>query len=239
MSRPRRTFGTWRAGRRFRNWRQPTSRDWPDVHKDVAYLTRKLGRWHPDTLLVRSLVSMWLGSEGQHADVLRLAEAEVADRTAEFGADDPETLRSRRLLSSALRGAGDLDGAVAETRALVEDSVRVLGSGHADTRRGWVDLAQYLAENGEPAEGVRLLRALYTESRAFGPERREESRSIRHQLVLALESKGEFQEALDLLDEEIAEESGTVYGVDEFRGDYAMAHLREWRGRLVAKAASG
>ncbi|OKJ22250.1 hypothetical protein AMK22_34560 [Streptomyces sp. CB01580] len=58
MSRSRRTFGTWRAGRRFRSWWQPTSRDWPDVHGDVAYLTRKLGRWYPDTLLARSLVSI-------------------------------------------------------------------------------------------------------------------------------------------------------------------------------------
>ncbi|MGW2514868.1 hypothetical protein ACWC0A_36955 [Streptomyces scopuliridis] len=145
------------------------------MHKDVAYLTRKLGRRHPDTLLVRSLVSMWLSGEGQHADVLRLAEAEVADGTAEFGADDPETLRSRRRHSFALRGVGDLDGAVAEARAVVEDSVRVLGSDHADTRRCRADLAQYLAENGKPAEGVRLLRALYTESRASarsGTERR-------------------------------------------------------------------
>ncbi|MFE4540947.1 tetratricopeptide repeat protein [Streptomyces scopuliridis] len=181
---------------------------------------------------------MWLSSEGRHADVQRLAEAEVADRTAEFGGDDPETLRSRRLLTSALRKVGDLDRAVAETRAVVEDSVRVLGSDHADTHRCRADLAQYLAENGEPAEGVRLLRALYTESRAFGPKRQEETRSIRHHLVLALEFKGEFQEALDLLDEEIADELGTIYGVDEFLGDHTMEGLREWRRRLVAKAAS-
>ncbi|MFC8077830.1 tetratricopeptide repeat protein [Streptomyces sp. NPDC057307] len=181
---------------------------------------------------------MWLSTQGQHAHVVRLAEAEVADRTAEFGADDPETLRSRRSLASALRALGDLDKAVIETRSVVEDSVRVLGSDHADTHRGRADFAQYLAENGKPAEGVRLLRALYTESRAFGPKRQGETRSIRHQLALALELRGEFREALDLLDEEIAAELVTVYGIDEFAGDYKMERLREWRSRLVAKAAN-
>ncbi|MFF2520512.1 tetratricopeptide repeat protein [Streptomyces liangshanensis] len=162
----------------------------------------------------------------------------MADRTAAFGADDPGTLRARRSLGSALRGVGDLDGAVAEARAVLEDSVRVLGPDHADTRRGRVDVARYLAENGEPAEGVRLLRALYAGSLAFGPERQGETRSVRHQLVLALEHKGEFREAFDLLDLEIAAEVGTVYGVDEFLGDHIMERLREWRTRLVAAGAA-
>ncbi|GLF95105.1 hypothetical protein [Streptomyces yaizuensis] len=239
MSRSWRTPGIWWAGRRFRNWTQPTSRSWPDVHKDVARLTRGLGRWHPETRLARSLVSLWLSSEGRHAEVLALAEEEVADRTAEFGPDDPETLRSRRLLTSALRGVGDLDGAVAGTRAVMEHSARVLGPDHPDTHRCRAALGQYLAENGEPAEGARLLRALYAESLAFGPERYEEARSIRHHLILALELTGGFQEALDLLDEEIADESGTVHGVDEFLGDHRMEHVREWRRRLVTRAASG
>ncbi|WP_405651844.1 hypothetical protein [Streptomyces sp. NBC_00019] len=71
---------------------------------------------------------------------------------------------------------------------------------------------------------MRLLRALYTESQAFGPKRQSETRSIRN--------------ALDLLDEEIDAERGTIYGVDENLGDYKMKSLQEWRKRLVVKAAS-
>lgn len=47
---PRRTLRTRRVRRRFRHWKRPEDRPWPDVHEDVAYLTRELGRWHPDTV---------------------------------------------------------------------------------------------------------------------------------------------------------------------------------------------
>jgi hypothetical protein len=114
------------------------------VFEDIAYLTRELGRWHPDTRAARSTVFWWLTDEGLQADVLRLSEAEVAETTAEFGADVPETLRMRRSLAWHRRGMGDLD--------------------RAETHRCRSTLAQFLAESGEPAEAVRLLRALYTES---------------------------------------------------------------------------
>ncbi|MCX5008442.1 hypothetical protein OHB05_38385 [Streptomyces sp. NBC_00638] len=55
------------------------------MYEDVAYLTRELGRWHPDTLAARSTVFTWLIGEGAYAEHLRLTEAEVAERTAEFG----------------------------------------------------------------------------------------------------------------------------------------------------------
>ncbi|MER6186879.1 hypothetical protein [Streptomyces sp. NPDC001652] len=236
--RPRRTLGTWRVKRRFRHMKRPKSRNWPDVFEDVACLTRELGRWHPDTLAARSRMCMWLTDEDRHADVLRLSEADVAERTAEFGADVPETLRMRRSLAWHRRRVGDLDGAVTEARAVLGDSERVLGSDHADTHRCRSILAQFLAESGQPAEAVRLLRALYAESQAFGPKRRSETRSIRNALVTALELDGQVREALDLLDEEIAAERGTIYGIDENLGDYEMKRLQEWRKRLVAKAAS-
>ncbi|GAA4806518.1 hypothetical protein [Streptomyces ziwulingensis] len=234
----RHTLGTWRIRRRFRHWQRPKSRDWPDVYEDIARLTRALGRRHPDTLAGRSRVLMWLTDEGRHAEAVRLAEAEVADSVAEFGTDDPGTLRRRRSLAWYRRRAGDLDGAVAEARAVERDSVRVLGPGHADTHRCRAALGRFLAENGEPAEGVRLLRALYAESLALGRQRRSETRSVRDALVAALESHGDLREALDLLDEEIAAERGTVHGVDENLGDHEMKRLREWRGRLVAKLVS-
>jgi hypothetical protein len=183
-------------------------------------------------------VFRWLDGEGRHADVLRLAEAEVAERTAEFGADAPETLRWRRSLAWHRRTVGDLDGAVTEARAVVGDSVRVLGSDHADTQRCRASHAQFLAENGEPAEAVRLLSALYVESQAFGRNRQSENRSIRNTLVTALELDGDVQEALDLMDEQNAAERGTIYGVDEHLGDHEMKRLQEWRRRLMAKAAT-
>ncbi|MFF3890022.1 tetratricopeptide repeat protein [Streptomyces sp. NPDC001914] len=204
----------------------------------MAHLTTELGRWHPQTLAARSTVFMWLLEEDLHDDRLRLIEAEVAERTAEFGFDDPETLNWRRSLAWIRRRIGDLEGAVTDARAVVNDSVRVLGSEHADTHRCRAVLAQFLAENGEPAEGVRLLRALYDESRAFGHERWNETRSVRKTLVTALELNGDVTEALDLLDEEIAVESGTLYGVDDNLGDHEMKHLQEWRVLLAAKVSA-
>ncbi|MCX5415769.1 hypothetical protein [Streptomyces sp. NBC_00059] len=233
----RRTLRTWRVRRRFRHWERPEALPWPDVHEDVAYLTRELGRRHPDTLAARSRASSWLSREGRHADVLRLAEADVDERTAEFGADDPDTLGWRSSLAWARRMAGDLDGAVAEARAVAEDSSRVLGPDHADVYQRRVSLARFLAENGEAGEGVRLLRDLYAESQAFGRKRRDETRSIRRTLVRALELNGDLQEALGLLDEEIEAERGTIYGVDENLGDHEMKRLQEWRTRLVADVA--
>ncbi|MEV6191912.1 hypothetical protein AB0M19_05875 [Streptomyces sp. NPDC051920] len=159
----------------------------------------------------------------------------MAERTAEFGSDDPETLHWRRSLAWSRRRIGDLEAAVADARAVVSDSLRVLGSEHVDTHRCRAVLAQFLAENGEPAEGVRMLRALYDESRAFGQERWNETRSVRKTLVTALELNDEVREALDLLDEEIGVESGTLYGVDDNLGDHEMKHLQEWRVLLVAK----
>ncbi|MGC4985742.1 hypothetical protein ACLQ18_34750 [Streptomyces sp. DT193] len=234
---PRRTVRTWRVRRRFRHWERPEARPWPDVHEDVTYLTRELGRWHPDTLAARSRVFTWLLHEGRHPEILRLAEAEVAERTAEFGADDPDTLGCRSSLAWHRRRVGDLDGAVAEARAGADDSARVLGPDHVGTHGSRASLAQFLAENGEAAEGVRLLRVLYAESQAFGWERREETRFIRKGLVTALELNGDFQEALDLLEEEIEAEAGTIYGVDENLGDHEMKRLQERRTRLVAEVA--
>ncbi|MGW2571707.1 hypothetical protein [Streptomyces sp. NPDC001537] len=234
---PRRTFRTWRVGRRFRHWERPEARPWPDVHEDVAYLTRELGRWHPDTLAARLTVFTWLNHEGQHAEKLRLAEAEVAERTAKFGTDAPDTLGWRSQVAWDRRRVGDLDGAVAEARAVAEDSARVLGPDHADTHRRRKCLAQFLAENGETAEGVRLLRALYAESQSFGWRRKDQTRSIRKTLVTALELNGDLHEALDLLEEEIEAELGTIYGVDENLGDHEMKRLQEWRTRLVADVA--
>ncbi|MFB7244354.1 hypothetical protein CW362_19695 [Streptomyces populi] len=208
------------------------------MHEDVACLTRELGHWHPRTLAARSKVSSWFLDEGLHTDALRLAEAEVADRIAEFGADAPETLMWRGGLAWSRRRTGDLDTAVTEARALADDCVRVLGSDHVDTHRHSSTLAQLLAENGESAEGVRLARALYAESQTFGLERWSETRSLRTTLITALELNGDVQEALDLLDEEIKVESGTLYGIDENLGDYEMKRLEEWRRRLVAKVAS-
>ncbi|WP_148663791.1 hypothetical protein [Streptomyces ambofaciens] len=235
--RPRRTVRTWRVRRRFRHRERPQARPWPDVHEDIAYLTRELGRWHPHTLAAHSRVFSWLLHEGRHPEILRLAEAEAAERTAEFGADDPATLGCRSALAWRRRRVGDLDGAVAEARALAEDSARVLGPDHADTHRRRAYLARFLAENGEAAEGVRLLRVLYAESQAFGWQRKDETRSIRTALVTALELNGDLQEALDLLEEELEVERGTIYGIDENLGDYEMKRLQEWRTRLVAEVA--
>ncbi|MFC9941379.1 tetratricopeptide repeat protein [Streptomyces pratensis] len=233
----RRTLRTWRVRRLFRHWKRPEALPWPDVHEDIAYLTRELGRWHPHTLAARSRASSWLSLEGRHTDVLRLAEADVAERTAEFGADDPDTLGCRSSLAWSRRRVGDLDGAVAEARVVAEDSARVLGPDHADTHRRRAGLARFLAENGEAAEGVRLLRDLYAESQAFRWKRRDETRSIRTTLVTALELNGDLQEALDLLDEEIQAERGTIYGVDENLGDHEMKRLQEWRTRLASDVA--
>ncbi|MFH9614029.1 tetratricopeptide repeat protein [Streptomyces pratensis] len=233
----RRTLRTWRVRRPFRHWKRPEALPWPDVHEDIAYLTRELGRWHPHTLAARSRASSWLSLEGRHTDVLRLAEADVAERTAEFGADDPDTLGCRSSLAWSRRRVGDLDGAVAEARVVAEDSARVLGPDHADTHRRRASLARFLAENGEAAEGVRLLRDLYAESQAFRWKRRDETRSIRTTLVTALELNGDLQEALDLLDEEIQAERGTIYGVDENLGDHEMKRLQEWRTRLASDVA--
>ncbi|WP_217177358.1 hypothetical protein [Streptomyces sp. AC495_CC817] len=232
-----RTLGTWWVRRRFRHRERPEARPWPDVHGDVEYLSRELGRWHPDTLAARSRVFIWLSHEGRHPEILRLTEAEAAERTAEFGADDPDTLGWRSSLAWGRRRAGDLDGAVAEARAVADDSARVLGPDHADTHRRRTSLAGFLAENGEAAEGVRLLRVLYAESQAFGWQRKDETRSIRTALATALELNGDRQEALDLLEEEIDAERGTIYGVDENLGDYQMKRLQEWRTRLVADVA--
>ncbi|OKI92176.1 hypothetical protein AMK10_20510 [Streptomyces sp. CB02058] len=234
---PRRSVRTWRVRRRFRHGERPEARPWPDVHEDVAYLTRELGRWHPDTLAVRSMVLTWLLHEERHPEILRLAEAEVAERIAEFGADAPDTLGCRSSLAWCRRRVGDLDGAVAEARAGVDDSARVLGPDHVSTHRWRASLAQFLAENGEAAEGVRLLQVLYAESQALGRQRRDQTRSIRTDLVRALELNGDFQEALDLLEEEIEAERGTLYGIDENLGDYTMKHLEEVRTRLVAEVA--
>ncbi|MYV53344.1 tetratricopeptide repeat protein [Streptomyces sp. SID3212] len=139
----------------------------------------------------------------------------MADRTAEFGEDDPGTLRSRGSLASALRGAGDLDGAVAVPRAVAADSVRALGPDHPDTR-----------SRGPTSPGI---------PPRTGTRQETQTRSFRYQLFVG----SEFPEALDLPDEEIADEAGAVYGIDEFTGDHTMKHLREWRGRLLAKAATG
>lgn len=107
------------------------------------------------------------------------------------GPDAPETLRWRCSLTWHRRRVGDLDGAVTEARAVVGDSARVLGFDHADTHRCRASHARFLAENGEPAVGVRLLRALYAESQAFGRKRQSENRSIRNTLVTALELDGD------------------------------------------------
>lgn len=48
----------------------------------------------------------------------------------------------------------------------------------------------------------------------------------------------EYAEALDLMDEQIAAERGTIYGVDEHLGDHETKRLQEWRRRLMAKAAT-
>ncbi|MFI6642997.1 hypothetical protein [Streptomyces sp. NPDC050504] len=237
--RPGRGPAAWRVGRRFRHAARPASRSWPDVYADLDGVARGLGRWHPATLSARLSVFRWLFGEGLHADIVRLSEAEVADRTAEFGAEDPETLRWRSALAWHRRRVGDLDGAVAEARAVEETTVRLLGSDHADAHRRRADLARFLAESGECAEGVRLLRALYAESLAFDWRRQRETRSIRNSLIVALELAGDVQEALDLLDEEITAERGTIYGVDENLGDHEMQRLQEWRRNLVAKAAAG
>ncbi|MGW1813909.1 tetratricopeptide repeat protein [Streptomyces sp. NPDC002125] len=232
-----RTLRTWRVRRRFRRWERPEALPWPDVQKDVAYLTRELGRWHPDALAARSRASSWLSREGRHADALRLIEADVDERTAEFGADHPDTLRWRSSLAWARRMAGDLEGAVAEARAVVEDSARVLGPDHADVYQRRVSLARLLAENGAAGKGVRLLRDLYAESQVVGGKREDETRPVRRALVKALELNGDPQEALGLLDEELEAERGTIYGVDENLGDHEMKRLEEWRTRLVADVA--
>ncbi|MFI1438736.1 tetratricopeptide repeat protein [Streptomyces fructofermentans] len=208
------------------------------MHEDVAYLTRKLGRWHPGTVAARTRVGSWLTLEGRHAEVLQLTEAELAERIAEFGADDPDILMWRTSVAWRRRRVGDLDGAVALARTVVEDSVRELGSDHPHTHQRRAGLARFLAENGEPAEGVRLLRALYAESQAFGHDRHSGTRSIRMTLVTALELNGDVREALDLLDEEIEVERGTLYGIDENLGDHEMKRLEERRTILVAKVRS-
>ncbi|MFF3313311.1 hypothetical protein [Streptomyces sp. NPDC002952] len=102
----------------------------------------------------------------------------------------------------------------------------MLGPDHADTHRWRASLARFLAENGEAVEGVRLLRVLYAESQTFGWQRKDEARSIRTALVTALELNGDLQEALDLLEDEIEAERGTIYGVDENLGDYEMKRLQ-------------
>ncbi|MEU3255149.1 hypothetical protein [Streptomyces sp. NPDC006997] len=113
----------------------------------------------------------------------------------EFGADDPDTPGWRSSRDWDYRGVGDLDAAVAGARAAAEDSARVLGPDHADPHRQRAGLARFLAENGEAAEGVRLLRVLYAESQTFGWRRKDETRSIRMALVTALELNGDLQEA--------------------------------------------
>jgi len=234
----RRTPHTWWVLRSFRHLDRPKALDWPKAHARVAFLTRELGPWHPDTLSARSRLVAWLSLEGDHAAALRLTETEVADRIAEFGSDHPDTLINRSALAWRRRRVGDLDGAIAGMTAVVEDRIRLLGPDDSTTHRTQAWLAQFLAENGDAAEAVGRLTALYAKSQTFGVKRQDTTRSLRNTLITALELNRDFQEALALLDEEIHAERSTVYGIDENLGDYNMKHLKELRTRLVGRAAA-
>ncbi|MDN3029719.1 tetratricopeptide repeat protein [Streptomyces sp. S.PB5] len=236
--RRRRTWGTRRLMRRFRGSERPDSlRGW-DGDAAVAYLTRKLGPRHPDTLTARAALAYWFSHEGVMAQALSRLEALVVDRTAWFGPDDPDTVRARGAVFWARRKAGDLEAAIADAEALLADVTRLHGPHHEETHAWESRLAEVMDLNGDHAEAVRRLRSLYETSRSFGRAREGSTRSIRWNLIKALEHTGDAQEALALLALEIDAEQRTVYGVDENLHDLPMKRLQEWRTRLEAKRTS-
>ena len=56
------------------------------------------------------MLRFWLLKEGDPAAAIRLAQAEVADRTAALGADHPDTPAARsEMISYALERHGDFE----------------------------------------------------------------------------------------------------------------------------------
>jgi hypothetical protein len=129
-------------------------------------------------------------------------------------------------------------GAITEARLLVEDLTRTHGHDHEETHVARRILAEYLCESGDAAEGIRRLTALYTESRALGPERLKATQLLRTTLIMALERNGDHEKALALLDEAIAERRGTADSRDDNgeSADAAVQLLQDWRVRLVRQA---
>ncbi|MEU6076173.1 hypothetical protein [Micromonospora sp. NPDC047074] len=72
--------------------------------------------------------------EGDPATALRLANAELAERTAEFGTEHADTLTARRLLIPLYREALGPPAAIVEARRLTEDISRPLGRAGASYR---------------------------------------------------------------------------------------------------------
>ncbi|AWI28448.1 hypothetical protein [Streptomyces tirandamycinicus] len=158
----------------------------------------------------------------------------MADRTTEFGPDHPDTLSARGSVVRHRRAAGDLPGAIADAQVLVEDMTRALGPDHRDTHEQRRFLTCFLSANGETAEAVRRLTALFADVEALGPTRQSDLLIVRTSLARELERNGDLTGALAPVEREIAAERSTIYGIDENLGQHPLHRLEGWRDQLAA-----
>ncbi|EIV96216.1 BTAD domain-containing putative transcriptional regulator [Frankia sp. QA3] len=162
------------------------------------------GPRHPDTLILRDQLAMWLGDAGQTQEAITSLGSLIPDMVAVFGRDHPTTTAARRNLGYQWGQAGYPAQAVAELTTVLADQVRVLGPEHPAVLTIGSQLVYWRSKTGDTAGAVAELESLVQlATRIHGPEHRDTFdlrgllATIRAQTVGYAQSVLEMQQVLD------------------------------------------
>ncbi|WP_215542538.1 tetratricopeptide repeat protein [Amycolatopsis sp. CA-230715] len=133
--------------------------------------TERLGPDHPDTLLARTNIALWLGHAGDPAGAAAACEELLDDYLRVLGPDHPDTMLARDYVAIWRGTAGDPAGAAAAYEELLTDEARVLGPDHPNTLMTRNHLAAFRGKAGDPDGAAAAYEELLTDYlRVLGPD---------------------------------------------------------------------
>lgn len=137
------------------------------------YATRikRLGRDHPETLLILHNIAVYTGEMGKLDAAIDNISKVIAGRTAVLGASHNSTLRSRDIRAQFNMRRGDFAAAMEDARAVYDARTKLLGPGHSETLLSRGILATCLLHLKRLDDAAREIAGLVEQCRATHGDR--------------------------------------------------------------------
>ena len=156
----------------------------------------RLGRAHPQSILVRERLSTAYSAAGRLDEALPVFETALADREMALGPEHPDTVTARVNLARCYAASGRDAEAITLYEQALAQSERLFGTAHRDTLDVRASLAAAYREAGRRGESVSLYeRTLAEAETALGPAHRD-TMTARNSLAAAYQSAGQLSEAI-------------------------------------------
>jgi tetratricopeptide (TPR) repeat protein len=156
----------------------------------------RLGRAHPQSVLVRDRLSAAYSAAGRLDEALPVFETALSDRELALGPEHPDTVSARVSLARCYAASGRDAEAITLYEQALAQSERLFGTAHRDTLEVRAALAAAYRGAGRPAESVLLYERTLAEAEvALGPTHRDTMKA-RGSLAAAYQSAGQLSEAI-------------------------------------------